>query len=245
MIGPTSITSRSVPTTRLFLGPGRRLKERGVGLTGSIGETDQLRDRDSVAGCDPRSPAKRSSRGCGPLEAITRPSRSSIQKASSPRCRLERRPGSRGLAPETLGGDGSAGVPLEDLDQPISSGEDADPLLEMEELFDQQGLPVVGHRGEPVVDLIAEHLAGVVEPDRDQGSGRERDQQPDEQGQLRHDRPPANRSQGPPGADRDQLEELSPWRVPESSGRLARSAVEIISGPPSVGNSVIRRSVQP
>ena len=89
--------------------------------------------------------------------------------------------------------DHPAGMAIEDIEQPVSTGKNANSFFEMEEPGHQQSLPVIGHRGEPAVDLIAKHQAGVIETDRDQGAGRERDQDAHEERQLEHDRSPGNR----------------------------------------------------
>ena len=52
---------------------------------------------------------------------------------------------------------------IEQISQPGAIGDQADAILSSRcsKLADQQGLPVVGDRGQAGVDLIAEHLAGV------------------------------------------------------------------------------------
>src|SRR5271157_1110600 len=87
-----------------------------------------------------------------------------------------------------------ASLAIEDIDQPVSTGKNANSFFEMVEPGLQQSLPVIGHRGEPVVNLIAKHEAGVIESDRDQGAGRERDQDPHKESQLEHDRSPGSQA---------------------------------------------------
>src|SRR5208337_217550 len=87
-----------------------------------------------------------------------------------------------------------ASLAIEDIEQPVSTGKNANSFFEMEEPGHQQSLPVIGHCGEPVVNLIAKHEAGAIESDRDQGAGRERDQDPHKESQLEHDRSPGSQA---------------------------------------------------
>ena len=92
-----------------------------------------------------------------------------------------------------------------------------------------------------------------MEPDRDQRPGRERDQQADEQCQLRHDRPWRISRGISRERAQEQVEGLSPWRAPQSSGRLARSVFDRDHGPaqrrelrdPQVGAAVGDRASTP
>ena len=93
-----------------------------------------------------------------------------------------------------------ASMAIEDLEQPVSTCKNMNPFFEMEEPVHQQGLPVIGHRGEPAVNLIAKHQAGVIEIDRDQGAGRERDQDPHKESQLEHDRSPGSQARSLEGS---------------------------------------------
>ena len=51
---------------------------------------------------------------------------------------------------------------IEDIEQLVSSGQNANSFFEMEEAGHQQGLPVIGHCGKTIVNLIAKHETGGI-----------------------------------------------------------------------------------
>ena len=107
MIGPTSITSRSEPTTPPVPRPGRRAKERGVGLPGLVGETRSVPDRGSRSRRRSLRPRQRDrAEAAARSRRCVRPARSSIQKASSPSVSCTHVvQGPLAVVPQALGGD--------------------------------------------------------------------------------------------------------------------------------------------
>ena len=112
-------------------------------------------------------------------------------------------------------------------------------FLEMDQPCHQQRLAVVGHRREPVVDLIAKHVARVMKADRDQGAGRERDQNAHEERQLDHDRSPRSQAWSSASGSSEQgcsVEDECPcrrvsrdvtrWELGDSAGRCSHREPE-------------------
>ena len=131
---------------------------------------------------------------------------------------------------DAIAGDRHSRMAIKDIEQPVAAGQDANLFFEMNQTCHQQGLAVVGHCRETHVNLIAQDVACVMEPDRDQGTGRERDQNAHEERQLEHDRSPRSHA----------------WSFRSGIGAgILRSVHVAGQWDDNVGNSVILRSVQP